>query len=100
MCHSQHQYCSDVQVFHSAECWTDYKLVCRLRSVLKKRLSCKQKRFNVDPLKNREFVKKFVHHVTQLLKEMWDQKADGHTQWSVIRDSMVQTCNEFRRKVE
>ena len=36
--------------------------------------------------------------MTQFLKEMWDQEVNGHTQWSVIRDSMVEACNEFLKK--
>ena len=52
----------------------------------------KKKRFNVGPLHD-ECVQKFVSHVTRHLETVWDKKADGQTQWSVIRDCMSQTCN-------
>ena len=44
MRHSQQHYCSDVKVFHSAECWTDYKQVCatlRLHPVFKRWTLCR-----------------------------------------------------------
>ena len=88
-------------VFRSAECWTDHRLVCatlRLHPVFRKQTSCRQKRFNVGPLHNGEFVQKFVSHVIQLLEDVWDGEADGQTQWFVIRDCMLQTCNEMLRR--
>ena len=29
------------------------------------------------------------------MKSVWDKAVDGQTQWSVIRDCMLQTCNEM-----
>ena len=55
MRHSQRHYCSDAEVFCSAECWTDHKLVCAtlgLHPVSRKRTIYRQKRFNVGPLYN------------------------------------------------
>ena len=63
-------------VFRSAECWMDHRLVCatlRLHPVFKKQTSCRQKRFNVGPLYNGEFVQKFV---SQLLEDVWDGEAE------------------------
>ena len=88
-------------VFRSAECWTDHSLVCatlRLAPVFRKRPSCEQRRFNVGPLRNEEFAKRFARHVSQLLGDVWGEQADGQTQWSAIRDSMLQTCNEKLRR--
>ena len=95
MRHSQRRYCTDAMVFRSAECWTDHRLVCatlRLLPVFRKQTSCRQGRFNVGPFHDREFVQKFVSRVTRLLRDVWDGEADGQTQWSVIRDCMLQTC--------
>jgi len=36
--------------------------------------------------------------VSQLLGDVWDEQADGQTQWSAIRDPMLQTCNEKLRR--
>ena len=85
-------------VFLSAECWTDHRLVCatlRLQSVFKKQTPCRQRRYNVAPLNNIEFAKEFGDHVAQLLEVVWDRQADGETQWSVLRDCMVKTCDDF-----
>ena len=57
----------------------------------RKRPSCEQRRFYVSPLHNEEFAKRFASHVSQLLGDVWDEQADGQTQWSAIRDSMLQT---------
>ena len=40
-------------------------------------------------------MQKFVHHVTQLLEDVWDEEVDGQTQWSVIRHCTLQACNEM-----
>ena len=40
----------------------------------------------------------FRNYVAQLLGDVWDEAADGQAQWSVIRDSMLQTCNEMLRR--
>ena len=65
--------------------------------MLRKQPSCEQ-RFNVGPLCNKEFVKGFVCDVAQLLGDVWDERANGQTKWSAIRDSMLQTCNEKLRR--
>ena len=75
-------YYTNVMVFCSADCWTDHKLVyatLRFHPFLRKHTSCRQKRFNVGPLQNGEFVQKFVSHVTQLLESVWVEEADGQT---------------------
>ena len=48
---------------------------------------------------NTEFVQKFVGHVTKLLEGVWDEQVDGQTQWTVIRDCMLQACNEMLGRV-
>ena len=98
MRHSQRRYCTDAMVFRSAECWTDHRLVCatlRLLPAFRRQTSCRRGRFNVGPLHDGEFVQKFVSRVTRLLGDVWDGEADGQTQWSVIRDCMLRTCNEM-----
>ena len=98
MRHSQRRCCTDAMVFRSAECWTDHRLVCatlRLLPAFRKQTSCRWGRFDVGPLHDGKFVQKFVSCVTQLLGDVWDGEADGQTQWSVIRDCMLQTCNEM-----
>ena len=102
MCHSQRHYCSDAEVFCSAECWTDHKLVCAtlgLHPVFRKRTICRQKRFNVGPLHNTQFVQRFVGQVTKLLEGVWVEDVDSQTQWSMIRDCMLQACNEMLGRV-
>ena len=36
--------------------------------------------------------------MSQLLGDVRDEQADGQAQWSAIRDSMMQTCNEKLRR--
>ena len=94
MRHSQRCYCTDAMVFRSAECWTDHRLVCatlRFLPAFRRQISCRRGQFNVGPLHDGEFVQNFVSRVTQLLGDVWDGEADGQTQWSVIRDRMLQT---------
>ena len=37
--------------------------------------------------------------MTNLLDGVWDDDADGQTQWSIIRDCMLQACNELLGRV-
>ena len=64
--------CTDVTVFHSAQCCTDHKLFCatlRYSPVVKQRsfLSKARRRFNVAPLADNSFVSRFTDHVMHLV---------------------------------
>ena len=58
--HCSQCYCIDaMMVFCSTECWTDHRLVwatLRPHPLFRRRTSCRNKRFNVGPLHNEEYV--------------------------------------------
>ena len=84
MCHSQRHYCTDA-IWYFTQLNVGLIISCsEASSSFRKRTSCRQKRFNVSPLHNTEFVQKFVGCVANLLEGVWDEDVDSQTQWFLI----------------
>ena len=97
---SQHLCCTDVTVFHSAQCWTDHKLLSatlKYAPVVKRKffLLKGRRRFNIAPLTDSSFVSRFTDHVVHLVNSRCCAAVDGLAQWTVIKESLLEADGEM-----
>jgi hypothetical protein len=87
----QRRLCRDVGVIHSADCWTDPKLLCAKVMMIvtnKPSTSKTRPRFAVSSLKIPEVRERYSSVVLRETRRSWNQEACGEEKWKVIKDGM------------
>ena len=89
---TQRNFCCDVTVLCSAECWTDHKLLkAQLRLQASTKMSQKQsrKRYAVSALRSESIQARYNEAVREEVGAGWKNEAGGLQKWETIRDGLV-----------
>ena len=90
---AQMKFCCDATVLHSAECWTDHKLLraqLRLQAPSTKVAQVpSRKRFVVSALCSEITQTRYNEAIKEEIGEDWQSEASGLRKWETIRDNVV-----------
>ena len=89
---TQRNFCCDVTVMHSAECWTDHKLLraqLRLQALTKMSRKPSRKRFAVSVLRSESTQARYNEAVREEVGAGWINEAGRLQKWETFRDGLV-----------
>ena len=94
---TQRNFCCDVTVLRSAECWTDHKLLrAQLRLQVSTKMSQKpsRKRFAVSMLCSESTQARYNEAVREEVGAVWKNEAGRLQKWETFRDGLVMAAKK------